>query len=1145
MTPLGLDQSLSRLRRETGFRALVEGLDTHPPALRCLAGLTPFAAAAHTLQLRRAAGHRPLLALAASQGDAESLHEALSAWFGLVGETGEAPPLLFPAMDVAPGDGLSPHPDIAQRRATALWHMARGQVAIVVAPVAAAMQRVAQASLYRNLAVRVRVGGAVVLPELERRLVALGYSPSEPVEMVGQFAVRGGIADIFAPGARHPYRFELVGDDVDSIRAFDPRTQRSIRRLESIEVLPMQEFAAGGSGAGLLPPGWEFTATGSQWRSGSLLDLLPGAWVVLHAPEAIERSAGEFWDSLLEGQADQASAPEEYFQTWKELLAHLAGRPRVAFADLGMVPSAFGSPAATIRIPSRPVSRFEGNVALCVQEIKAQVEAGTHVLVASSTARGLEHLADLFHEHVVRYRLVVGDRTGGLSRQLKEKSRLSDRSASVILVRAEIERGCVLPDAGLAVYGTQDLFPAPRAAAVPKPRRAASAAFLTDLEDLREGDRVVHSQHGVGRYVGTRQMVADGRAEDFMLLEYADRARLYLPLTRLDLVHKYHGAGGPQPPLDKLGGQTWEKTKRRVKARLLDMADDLLKLYAKRELGRGYCYSADSSWQREFEEAFPHEPTEDQLAAVADIKRDMESPRIMDRLVCGDVGFGKTEVAMRAAFKALGDDKQVAVLVPTTVLAFQHLETFRARFEPFPIEVRMLSRLRSPRKNRETLAGMRSGTCDIVIGTHRLLSKDVQFRDLGLLIVDEEQRFGVRHKERLKQIRSAVDVLTLTATPIPRTLYMALTGLRDVSVIKTPPQDRLAIQTVVAEYDERMVTGAIAREVQRGGQVYFLHNRVESIQGVADRLAAALPTVRFRVGHGQMGERQIERVMLAFMRHEFDVLVATTIIENGLDIPLANTLVVDQADRYGLAELYQLRGRVGRSNRRAYAYLLVPDNRDLREQARKRLAALREFSELGAGFKLAALDLELRGSGNLLGGQQSGQVAAVGFETFGRLLEEAVRELRGERAEDLVSAKVRLRMDVHIPHDYVGDPTQRLLLYKRLAAVRDADEREQALGDLRDRYGAPPEPVRNLLGQAVVQHKAQAMRIPLLERRNDRLLVRLRPTSKVDPNSLGQLLATTAGASFSPDGTLELKGFDAVGPNPLHRIEQMLETIAA
>ena len=907
----------------------------------------------------------------------------------------------------------------------------------------------------------------------------------------------------------------------------------------------MQEYPAGGSGLGLLPPGWEFSAIGPQWRSASLLDLVPGAAVLACQPQALEREADALWERLDESCAEAAQPADAYYFGFGQFRDAARQRKLVVLNDLDLGSEIFGQPEAAWHIRSRPVPRFEGDISHCLQEIRGQIAERSSVLVAASSLGDLERLADLFGEHEVPFQLVLRERPEGLSRQLEEKAGISDDVASAIIVKAPIAHGCLLPESGLSIYGTQDVFGSTESLPRPSPRKAASAAFLTDLEDLRVGDPVVHAQHGVGQYLGVQQVEAGGRSEDFLLLEYAQGARLYVPLTRLDLVHKYHGAGGPKPQLDRLGGQTWEKTKRRVKARLLDMADDLLKLYAKRELGRDFAYSPDSNWQREFEDSFLFEPTEDQLTATQEIKRDMESGRIMDRLVCGDVGFGKTEVAMRAAFKALGDDKQVALLVPTTVLAYQHLETFRQRFAAFPVEIDMLSRFRTPKEIRSTIQRLREGTVDIVIGTHRLLSADVEFRDLGLLIIDEEQRFGVRHKERLKQVRQSVDVLAMTATPIPRTLYMSLMGVRDVSVIKTPPQDRLAIQTVVAEYDERMVTTAIQREVRRGGQVYFLHNRVESIQAKADRLAAALPDVRFRVGHGQMAERELERVMLGFMRHDFDVLVATTIVENGLDIPLANTIVVDRADLYGLAELYQLRGRVGRSNRRAYAYLLVPPERELRDVARKRLAALREFSELGAGFKIAALDMELRGAGNLLGGEQSGQVAAVGFETYTQLLEEAVRKLRGEQVEDVVRTQVKLRLDFHIPASYVPEETQRLQLYKRLAAVRDDTERDRAVVELRDRYGPLPAAVDNLLAHALLKHRAESMRIPSIERHGDRLVVKLREDSRVSAERLMQIVAATEGVRFEPDGTLEWPGFEGDGTATFSRARRLLEDIAA
>ena len=1144
MTPLGLRERLEDLGRHDAFRGLLAALRSRGPTLQRLSGLTPAARAVYTLLLQRRTG-RPMLALTGSQASAEAFHEALQGWFELLaGPDPGPPPCLLPAHDVTPFDGLSPHPDICESRGLVLWRMADRQVSIIVAPITSALQRVGPPGAYRNLAWQIEAADEVDLEELARGLSALGYSRREPVEMVGQFAVRGGILDVFVPESERPVRLELLGDQVESIREFDPGTQQSIRRLDAVTVLPMHEYPAGGSGEGLLGPGWEFAAVDPQWRSGSLLDLIPDATVLWHEPQEAVQEAESLWERLDEAGGRASGRSGAYYARLDAWAESSRARRQIALDELGLGARFLGPPDGSWQVPSQPAMRFRGGVAQCTQEIKAQIAAGSRVLVAAASAGDLERLADIFREYEVPFQIALREEAGGLSRYLAQRAAVSGPEASAILVRATVSSGCVLPESHFAVYGTQDIFTASELVPKPTKRKSVSSAFLSDLEDLREGDRVVHAQHGVGRYLGTRQVETTGRGEDFMVLEYAEGAKLYVPLARLDLVHKYHGAGGPDPPLDRMGGQTWERTKRKVRARLLDMADDLLKLYAQRKLGRDFTYSPDSNWQREFEDSFAYSPTEDQAAAARDIKRDMESPQIMDRLVCGDVGFGKTEVAMRAAFKALGDDKQVAVLVPTTVLAYQHLETFRQRFAPFPVEVEMLSRFRRPAEQREIAAKLADGRIDIVIGTHRLLGKDIEFRDLGLLIIDEEQRFGVRHKERLKQVRKTVDVLTLTATPIPRTLYMSLTGLRDVSVIKTPPQDRLAIQTVVAEYDDRMVHTAIRREVARGGQVYFLHNRVASIHEVAGRLSEALPEARFKVGHGQMNERDLERVMLGFMRHEFDVLVATTIVENGLDIPLANTMIIDRADLYGLAELYQLRGRVGRSNRRAYAYLLVAPDREVSETARKRLAALREFSELGAGFKVAAQDLELRGAGNLLGGEQSGQIAAVGFETYRQLLEEAVRALQGEDVTETIRAQITLQIDFHVPKDFVPDEAQRLQLYKRLAAVRDVAEQEAALAELKDRYGPAPAAVRNLLEHAVLKHRAQALRIPSLERRGNRLKMRFREDSRIDPRKLMEFVGRTAGAVFTPDGSFEWAGFDHRGKALFEQIHRLLDRFA-
>ena len=578
------------------------------------------------------------------------------------------------------------------------------------------------------------------------------------------------------------------------------------------------------------------------------------------------------------------------------------------------------------------------------------------------------------------------------------------------------------------------------------------------------------------------------------------RARLYVPLTRLDLIQKYRSTdAGPTPVLNKLGGQQWAKTKARVKKAMADMADELLKLYAQRRAAEGHSFPPDNEFQREFEDAFDYNETDDQLSAIADIKRDMESNMPMDRLLCGDVGYGKTEVAMRAAFKAVQDGKQAAVLTPTTVLSFQHYETFRRRFSQFPINIEMISRFRTPKEQKLILEKLEAGQIDILIGTHRLLSKDLKFQDLGLLVVDEEQRFGVRHKERLKQMRQQIDVLSMSATPIPRTLHMSLVGLRDMSVIETPPKDRMAIQTVVAKFDEKLIRTAVELELERGGQIYFVHNRVETIYELAAKIQELVPQSRVVVGHGQMGEAELEKTLLAFMNHEYDVFVATTIIENGIDIPLANTIIVNRADRHGLSELYQLRGRVGRSNRRAYAYLLIPPEQELTDVARRRLAALKEFSDLGAGFKIAALDLELRGAGNMLGGEQSGHIEAVGFEMYTSMLEEAVSKLKGEEKRDHVTTQLNLGISLRIDESYIPEENQRLRVYKKIASALDEATLADVRAELEDRYGALPESVLHLIDAATLRLTSERLGVQQIDRKRDQLHIRFSEKAEVDP----------------------------------------------
>ena len=670
-------------------------------------------------------------------------------------------------------------------------------------------------------------------------------------------------------------------------------------------------------------------------------------------------------------------------------------------------------------------------------------------------------------------------------------------------------------------------------------------AFISGLGDLKVGDYVVHVDHGVGIYQGLRQLSVSGASRDFMLLTFQDEAKLYVPLERLDLVEKYRSSGeGVKPVLDRLGGSGWERTKKRVKRALRDMAQELLQLYAERKMHGGTPTSPDTPWQKEFEDAFEFEETPDQLKALADIKQDLESPEPMDRLLCGDVGYGKTELAMRAAFKVIQDGRQVAVLAPTTVLAFQHYTTFRQRMAAFPMRVEMLSRFRLPAEQKKVAAEAEAGKVDVLIGTHRLLSKDVRFRDLGLLIVDEEQRFGVAAKEKLRKFKAGVDVLAMSATPIPRTLHMSVGGLRDLSVIETPPRGRLAIQTTVAPFIPGLIQSAIMQEMQRGGQVFFVHNRVESIFSMAAVVQRLAPTARIGVAHGQMEEKELERVMLKFMQGEYDVLVATALIENGLDIPRANTIIVNHAERFGLADLYQLRGRVGRSSRRAYAYFLVAAEDTLTPTARRRLAALKEFSELGAGFRLAALDLELRGAGNLLGAEQHGHLNAIGIDLYLKMLEQTVEELKGAPQKIEVRTTLNLGLDIKIPDSYVADESQRLRLYKRISSLATPEARAELEAELTDRYGPIPSSVSNLLSYGLLRSAAELLLVQSIERKGEDIWMRFNEQTPLEPGRITKFVRRRREASLRPDGVLRFK-LHSLGDNTLQEIQKVLQELQA
>jgi transcription-repair coupling factor (superfamily II helicase) len=1119
------------LGRHAAFQELVRTLlaaheDSAPPR-GGLSGLTTTAKALYTVLLWQAL-ERPIVVVVDGNREAETLAECVETFFELlVSGRGVPHPQLLPALDVLPGQRLSPHAEIAEQRARGLWRLATERVPVTVTPVASVLLRAEPADFYRQLALTLRAGDEVSFEDAVAHLESIGYERREPVELAGEYSVRGGILDVFPPGAGRPYRIEFFGDRIESMRRFEPDTQRSVVRVTEANLLPLIEYpkspalfaelaeAAGAETAGQPFPGWELAVPLVRPRAGSLLALVKRPVVLWDEPEQLRGAAERLWKRLDDPEREPLCPPERVLFRWDEFEAQAALHAQVALRELDVSPG-----SGALHIATRPAMTFRGNMQVAVAEARGVVESGGRVAFFAASSGELERLAEILQEYSVPFQLGL-EPSGATPSYLAERAYLAGSVASTHLVRGLVRRGVTFVDDRLAVFGSEDLFGASEWGAKAAPK-GSLAAFAADLADLKPGDHVVHEQHGVGRFLGLRQIAQGEQSGDYMLLEYAGEARLYVPLTRLDLIQKFRGAGEQAPALDRLGGATWTRTKTRVKARMRDMAAELLKLYAERKLSEGFAFSADGNWQREFEDAFEFSETTDQLAAIRDIKRDMEQQQPMDRLLCGDVGYGKTEVAMRAAFKALGDGKQVAVLAPTTVLCFQHYETLRRRFAPFPVRVEMLSRFRSKKDIQTVLADTADGKVDILIGTHRLLSQDVEFRDLGLLIVDEEQRFGVRHKERLKQMKQNVDVLTMTATPIPRTLHMSLLGLRDLSVIETPPKDRLSIQTVVAHFEPGLVKAAIEQELGRGGQVYFLHNRVDSIWARAAQIQELVPAARIGVGHGQMGEAELEKVMLGFMRHDFDVFVCTTIVENGLDIPLANTMVIENAERYGLSELYQLRGRVGRSNRRAYAYLLIPPDTELSETARKRLAALKEFSDLGAGFKIAALDLELRGAGNLLGGEQHGHINAVGFDMYVRMLEETVREIKGEEVPVQIHTNIALGLDLRIPADYIADEHQRLRAYKRIAEAVSPEDAGKIAAELADRYGPPPEAVSHLLEYAVVKSLAERVGIEHIERRQGILNIKFHAESKVDPARLMALVGGTRAAQFTPAGVLRL-----------------------
>ena len=1025
---------------------------------------------------------RPLVFLTAHDRDLLTGAADLEVLLAALGET--RPVLRLPGPAVNPYAGVAPHAEVLALRATALSALAAsGDPPLVIASAAGALRRTAGPERLRNAAVHIRQGTDASPAGIAAGLTAAGYRYEDPVTGPGDFARRGGIVDFFPVDRELPVRIEFGFEGIESIREFEADTQRAgdhLARPEAVSVPPSWEWIGAELDEGPHPA---FRLPGSPGFESGFDAYLEGAEVIVDEPDrfwdAAEAETARVVDARLaarEFRARAAAPPERLLVSIEALRQRLDGPPPAGAVELRELEAAGPAAAGSQDLPARPTDSFRDRTGEFLHSLKAAGDPRRTVHVFVPGAPAAERFASRAREAGARVR------DGGVSMPEETPGALP-APPRVFVHAGRLSAGFELPELHLQVISGAAMVAAPPR--TPR-RRARSGSFLSDFRDLKPGDPVVHTDHGVGRFIRMTRLGEEENAPELVEIHYAKGGKLFLPVDRLDLLEKYSaGSAAGAPPLDRLGGTSWVRRRKRVAKAMRDIAGELIRLYAARRRIAGYAFSRDTPGLEEFEDAFEWTETEDQARAIRDVFEDMESEVPMDRLLAGDVGFGKTEVALRAAFKAAMEGKQVAILVPTTVLAAQHARVFEARFAAFPIRVALLSRFRTPKQQKQIVAGVRDGTVDIVIGTHRLLSKDVAFRDLGLLIVDEEQRFGVSAKERLKAMAPQVDHLAMTATPIPRTLNMSLSGIRDMSVIETAPRDRMAIQTHVLPFDPDRIAEAVRHELARRGQVYFVHNRVRSLPAMAKLLDRLVPEARVLIAHGQMREAALERTLIRFQEHEADILLTTTIIENGIDLPRVNTLLVNRADAFGLAQLYQIRGRVGRSSRRAYAYLLVPQGAPLADTAQPRLAALREFSELGAGFRIAALDMELRGAGNLLGAAQHGHLEAVGFDLYYRLLEEAVAEARGDRPRSRCA--MNLRFQFRIPGDWLEDVRRRMWLYKRCSSAADLDTLDRLRDEVRDRFGALPPEVELLFQHVRLRIRAEALGYTAVIREGDAL----------------------------------------------------------
>jgi transcription-repair coupling factor (superfamily II helicase) len=1117
-------------------------------------------------QLFRESG-RPLLIVTANEEEASALADDLRFYADTLPDptgTSSKPEILtFPAWGILPFEADSPDSNTVGERMRFLYNLTTSASGIYLAPVNALAQKLMPWELFADSVKTILAGQQVDPDRLSNALAASGYEHSPTVTRIGEFSRRGGIIDFFSPAHDNPIRLEFFGDTIDSLRTFDLETQRSLEAITQAVALPVRELIVTNAGihkfeekinvdadergstrigedeknenAGLLeqlrqgspPPGAEFLAP-FFYTMEDLFHYLPGqALCALIEPDDIKKQADEWFEKIEQGRREEVEEGRTLPQTVELYHDHsgiMTGLSKLPLVNLRLL----GADTQGLRMDTKSAAwlgvrlrsshalghgtsvpeNAEGTVGGLAEKLK-KLRERNRVLIVCGTDEAAERLTR-----------ILGEFTVPMARRTALDLE-SDGPWPVMVVTGRLSAGFAWQDLSLVMITDEEIF----GSKVHRLRtaRTKTAPFLSSFKELKPGDYVVHTDYGVGEYQGLSHISVDGFETDFLTLRYEPDAKLHVPLYTLDKVQKYIGAEGAQPKVDRLGAPTWARTKERVKKDILAMAQELVKIYAAREAMHRTPLGPPDNLYREFEAAFPFEETPDQQRAIEDVLEDMQKEKPMDRLVCGDVGFGKTEVALRAAFKAVEDGFQVAVIVPTTLLADQHSRTFSERLSAFSIRVEMMSRFRTKAEQKETLKGMKSGTVDIVIGTHRLLQRDVAFRNLGLLVIDEEHRFGVKHKERIKEFKKLVDVLTLTATPIPRTLHMSFAGIRDLSIIQTPPLDRQAIQVVLARFGKRVIREAVQLELGRGGQVFFVQNRVAGIERMAAYIQNLVPEAKIGVAHGQMKEGEIEEVMAKFVAGSLNVLVTTTIIESGIDIPNANTIIINRADRFGLAELYQIKGRVGRSRQKAYAYLLTPTEEALSDVARIRLRAIQELSELGAGFRIAAQDLETRGAGNLLGKQQSGHIAAVGIDLYTQMMEEAVAELRGEEIATEPDTQINLRASAFLPEDYIGDMSLRLAAYKEISAAGDEDGLLQIAEDLRDRYGPLPEPASNLLEIMGIRIIAKRSHVSRIDGSADAVTITFAGDAAVAPDKVMTMLKRNKGRiKLIPEHALQI-----------------------